>query len=493
MAQPRGEFEVKGMNHHSRGRVRARSRALGRRGTLIAAVAVASMFVAIIPTGASSFTGAVANSANSFSSGTLQLEGTTPTSVNCYSTGTGAGGTIGTNSNQCVGDLYTTALLSTTAQTATSTLTSKGTLGATGGTVAMTSCGVQQVVDSSPASDTGLAYGGVTYGGAFTSSTQATFTDGAVALNGVAASTYIGTVASAAVPTTAFTLTAWIKTSTATGGVIMGMSNVQNNGTPTSFDRMLFVNSTGHVVFNMDSSTGTKEQVTSTATVTNGAWHFIVATFSPTAGVGTSLYVDGVVATNTAYTTANTYTGYWHLGWNYATGWTGAPTSAAFNGSLYGLSVLSTSISAANVTTLYNETSSANYSSALSGYGESHFWPLNDTGTVPYTGSIPALGAAACPSVQVSIQETRSASSTCIYPTGGAACATWAALSAFTSAPLALPPTTAASTSIVVSMKVTAAPVAGAIYLHVMPTITFTTSLGSWSATLSYYSGSVQL
>jgi hypothetical protein len=457
----------------------------------ISSVAVASLFVAIIPTGASSFKGAVANSANKFSSGTLQLEGTTPSAINCYSTGTGTGGTVGTNSNQCTGDLYTAAVLTTTAQTATSTLTSKGTVAAKSGTVAMTSCGVEQVVDHATASDTGLTYGGVTYGAAFTSPTQSTFTDKGVTLNGAAASTYIGTVTGVTAPTTAFTLTAWIKTTTTTGGVIMGMSNVQTNGTATSFDRMLFVNSTGQVVFNMYSSAGAQEQVTSTTVVTGGAWYFVVATFSPT--TGTSLYVDGVATTNATYTTAMAYTGYWHLGWNYATGWTGTPTSAAFNGTLYGLSVVSTAISAANVTTLYNESSSANYSSALSGFGESNFWPLNDTGTVPFTGSIPALGAAACPSVQVSIQETRSATSTCIYPSSGTACTTWAALSSFTTAPLAEPPTTAATTSIVVSMKVTATPVAGAIYLHVLPTITFATALGSWSATLSYYNGSVEL
>jgi hypothetical protein len=42
-------------------------------------------------------------------------------------------------------------------------------------------------------------------------------------------------------------------------------------------------------------------------------------------------------------------------------------------------------------------------------------------------------------------------------------------------------------------MKVTATPIAGALYLHVLPTITFATALGSWSATLSYYNGSVEL
>ena len=491
MAQSRDECEVKGMNNRRGHHARTRSHGLGRRSVVVAGVALASLFVVIMPTGASSFNGVVANAANAFSSGTLQLEGTTPTAIHCYSTGTGLGGTVSSsNSNQCTGDLYPTPILTTTAQTTTSTLASAGTAGASAGTVAMTSCGVEQEVDQATASDTGLSYGGVTYGAAFTSPTQSTFTDNGVTLDG-ATSTYIGTVTNTAAPTTAFTLTAWIKPSVATGGVIMGMGTTQSNASSTSYDRMLFLNSSKEVVFSMYSSGGTKEQVVNTTTLTAGVWYFVVATFSPS--TGTSLYVNGAGVTNATYTTAKSYTGYWHLGWNYTSGWTGAPTPTTFTGSLYGISVLTSAITSANVTTLYNETSRANYASALSLFGESHFWPLNDSGTVPYTGSIPALGAAACPSVQVSIQETRSSTSTCIYPSSVSACSTTGALSAFTTAPMALPPTTASSTSIVIGMKVTATPVAGAIYLHVLPTIVFTSTLGSWSATLTYSNGSVEL
>ena len=435
----------------------------------------------------------IVDSVVGFSSGTLQLKGTTPSSVNCFTTGAGAGGTVGTNSVQCPGDLFPTGVLTTTAAAATSTLNANGTLSPTSGTIAMSSCGVEKVTDGGTGADTGLSYGGVTYGTAFTSASQGTFIDKGLTLDGVATTSYIGTITSRSAPST-FSLTAWFKTSTTTGGVIMGMSNNQTNlATATLADRMLFVNSTGHLVFNMYNSAATKFQATSSTVVTNGAWHFVAATYSTATGL--NLYVDGAAAVTTADTTNDAYAGaYWHLGWNPTSGWTGAPTSAAFNGTLYGLSVIPSVLSSANVTTLYNETSAANYASAItSTFAATDFWPMNDTGTAPYTGNIPALGAAACPLVQIYVQETRSASSTCLYPNGGSACSTYAALSSLTSQTIALPPTTSTATSIVVSAKVASTPAAGVIYLHVMPVITFTTNLSSWSAALSYNAGSLEL
>jgi hypothetical protein len=452
-----------------------------------------SLLVAMTPTGASSFISGIVDSINGFSSGTLQLKGTTPTSVNCFTTGTGTGGTVSANSSVCPGDLYPTTILSTTAASATSTLTANGTVSPTGGTLALASCGVQQLADKGTGADTGLAYGGLAFASPFTSASQGTFTDTGVTLDGNAVTSYVGTITSRTAPAT-FSLTAWIKTSTATGGVIMGMSNLQpNTATATLVDRMLFVNSSGRVVFNMYNSSSTKIQATSVGTVTNGAWHFVAATYSTATGL--NLYVDGGAAVNTANGTNNAYAGaYWHLGWNPTTGWTGAPTSAAWNGSLYGLSVIPSVLSAASVTTLYNQTSAANYSTAIvTTFAATNFWPLNDTGTVLYTGNIPALGSSACPLAQVSVQETRGASITCLYPNGGAACATFAAVSSLGTQTIALPPTTSSATSILVSARVAATPAAGVIYLHVVPVLGFTTSASSWSATLSYNVGFLEL
>ena len=472
------------------GRTRVRWRTLPRRGSIITGLAIVSLFVAIIPTGASSFTGNIVNSLGSFSAGTLQAMGTTTTTTNCYSTGTGMGGTVSSNASLCTGDLYPTSVLSTTAATATSTLSDNGTTSPASASVALTSCGVEQVVDTGTGADTGLSYGGVTYGAPFTSATQSTFTDKGVTLNGNSTSTYIGTTKSVA-STSAFSLVGWVNTTTLAGGVIMGMSASQTNlTTSTPNDESLFVNSSGDVVFNMENSSGTKYQAKSAA-ITANAWHFVVATFTSASGL--KLYVDSQAVVSTALTSFDSYSGYWHIGWNPVSGWTGAPTNLTWNGSLYGLAVIPSVLSAANVTTLYNETSSSAYASAISGFAATDYWALNDTGTVPYTGTIPALAAAACPSVQISIQESNGSSTQCVFPSLGSACTTWAAVSTLTSQAITLAPTTSTPTSIVVSVKVTATPVAGAIYLHVLPDLTFTLTRSPWTAALTYYAGSVEL
>lgn len=86
-------------------------------------LAVAALCVlAIVPATAAwaSFSSHAINNANSFSSGTLQLESTTPTSVNCFSTGSGSGGTVGVNNTVCPGsplpsgELTTSTVLSAT-------------------------------------------------------------------------------------------------------------------------------------------------------------------------------------------------------------------------------------------------------------------------------------------------------------------------------------------------------------------------------------------
>ena len=66
-------------------------------------------------------------------------------------------------------------------------------------------------------------------------------------------------------------------------------------------------------------------------------------------------------------------------------------------------------------------------------------------------------------------------------------------MSTLTSQAITLAPTTSTPTSIVVSVKVTATPVAGAIYLHVLPDLTFTLTRSPWTAALTYYAGSVEL
>jgi hypothetical protein len=448
------------------------------------AVAALCVTVALPTTDAwAKFSSQTINNANHFSAGTLQLQGQTSGSVNCFSTGTGSGGTVSTNDAVCSGTpLPTVELTTSTVQSATTTLSSVGT--ATGAKVSLLSCGAAEVADSSSSANTGLVYGGVTYGTAFTSPVHSAFTSTGIALSG-ATGTYVGTITSLTSPAT-FTLVAWVKTTSTTGGGIIGFSNVQPDTGSTSDDRMLWVEPSGVVAFGVQNST-TKAELASTVTVNNGAWHFVAASFS-TAGL--SLDVDGTTVTSTTITSATSYTGFWHLGWAGDSAWTNPGTDEYLAGSLYGAAVFGTVLSSSSLSSLNNATSASGYASAVSSLTPTGDWLLSDSGSVAYTGTIPVLGNnQLCQRVLIDIQTTQSATTACAYPAGSGACASTPAstslLSSLTTSTMAAA-TSAAAVTVLIRMLLGSASAAGVLGLHLLPDIGFTTSVGNWSAEVTY-------
>lgn len=328
------------------------------------------------------------NNTNSFSSGTLQLKAQTPDGLSCYSTGSGSGGSVATaNIGTCSGNpLPSSQLSSSTVSSATTTLSSVGTTAATGGTFSSASCGVAEVADSSSTGDTGLVYGGVTYGTSFTSPVKSTFTSSAISLNGNTGS-YVGTTSQFSNPQT-FSIAAWVKTTSANGGSIVGFADQQPNSA-SNYDRMLWVDNSGFVVFGV--YPGSVKEVTSTAKVNDGSWHLVVATLSSS---GMFLYLDSHSAiSNSSVTSAQSYSGYWHLGWSPHSGWSDPPTDDYLSGSLAEAAIVGSALSSSNVSTLYNATSASSFATSLQSFSPTAYWPLRDSGTTPYTGVIPALGS----------------------------------------------------------------------------------------------------
>jgi hypothetical protein len=461
--------------------LRSFRRPRGRWATVLAATGLA---VGIPAVAWGSFASHSVNNSNTFSDGTLQLEDTTSGSVNCFSTGTGSGGTVGSNTTTCTGTPLPSGTLTTSsAVSTTSTLTSVGRSSPTSGAVTLVSCGAAKVADSSSSSNTGLVYGGVTYGTAFTSPQKSTFTSTGITLTG-ATGTYVGSTVSLTSPAT-FTLVAWVKTSSTTGGGIIGFSNVQPDTGSTSQDRMLWVEPSGVVAFGVQQSS-TMAELTSSNTVNNGAWHFVAASFS---SAGLKLDVDGTTVTSTTITSATSYTGYWHLGWAGNSGWTNSGTTEYLNGSMVGAAVFGTVLSSTNLSNLLNATSAASYASTISGLSPTADWLLSDTGTAAYTGTIPVLGTnQLCQRVLLEIQETQGGNTVCVYPSSASACAatppSTALLSSFStsSGPLA----SSAPFTIVFRMMLGTASVAGVTGLHLLPDFAFSTSVATWSAQVSY-------
>jgi hypothetical protein len=116
----------------------------------------------------------------------------------------------------------------------------------------------------------------------------------------------------------------------------------------------------GQLVFGVYS---TQAEAIETPNVYNdGAWHYVVATFSPTAGM--AFYVDSRLIGTNPTTTALDYNGYWRVGgdnllnwnldyWGHNSQGTTEPNSFWFNGVIDDVAVYPYALSAAQVATHY--------------------------------------------------------------------------------------------------------------------------------------------
>jgi signal peptidase I len=197
------------------------------------------------------------------------------------------------------------------------------------------------VTDSSGAGATGsYTATGVTRGQPGTCSYDA---GTAVTLNGSTGYLYRNSKSSA--PST-FSWELWFTTSTTRGGWLIGTGSSQTGSSSTT-DRQLYLTNSGQVRFGI-SSGGTKFTVASANSYNDGAWHLADATFS--ASTGMRLYLDGqLVASNAAVTSAANYQSYLRIGYDNLTGWTSAPTSFFFAGSVDEVSAYSTVLTATQI------------------------------------------------------------------------------------------------------------------------------------------------
>ncbi len=147
-------------------------------------------------------------------------------------------------------------------------------------------------------------------------------------------------------PPDVVTLEAWFKTTSLTGGKIMGRGN-RNASDSTKMDRHLYLTNSGRVVFGVKPDQN-RQVVTSPGSYNNGAWHHTVASLSPS---GMKLYVDGtLVAQRADVTTAEHLArGYWRIGGDSLSNWPSAPLSAVFNGDIDEVAVYKRALTAAEI------------------------------------------------------------------------------------------------------------------------------------------------
>lgn len=176
------------------------------------------------------------------------------------------------------------------------------------------------------------------------------------AVNGDAgtAATFSGTTTGIAGTTTAvagpstFSVEAWFKTTSTTGGKIVGFGD-SASGVSSSYDRHVYMTNTGQVVFGV--YPGAVRTVSSSSAYNDGQWHHVVASLGD---AGMQLYVDGRrVGQRTDTTTAQAYSGYWRVGGDNLSGWTSAPTSQYLAGSIDEVAVYPTVLSADRIRAHY--------------------------------------------------------------------------------------------------------------------------------------------
>ena len=155
--------------------------------------------------------------------------------------------------------------------------------------------------------------------------------------------------ASASPAPTTFSVEAWVRTESTSGGQIVGFGS-SPSGSSARRDRMVYMRNDGTLSFML--YPGTLATVTSEKSYNDGQWHHIVASLSPAAGA--TLYVDGkAVAFDSTFTAGDSYTGYWRVGGDLLQGVNGAPSSHYLSGDIDEVAVYSSTLGPAQVAQHY--------------------------------------------------------------------------------------------------------------------------------------------
>lgn len=146
-----------------------------------------------------------------------------------------------------------------------------------------------------------------------------------------------------------FALELWFKTSTTSGGKLVGYGNGGANSS-TSYDRHLYMRNDGALVFGV--SPGVQKTITTSGTYRDNQWHHAVAQLDPWAGI--QVYVDGaLVASDPSATAGQLYNGFWRLGGDTTAGWPTRPSSDYFSGQLDEFAVYPKALTPAQISAHY--------------------------------------------------------------------------------------------------------------------------------------------
>ncbi len=236
--------------------------------------------------------------------------------------------------------------------------------------------------DSSDSLEGGIYSGGITYQQA-----------GQVAANsGVTTNGATGFISSSTKTDTpnAYSVEAWVKTTSTNGGKIIGFGDRQlgydfggNPALSGSYDKQIYMTNDGKLKFGV--WVGFADTLTSTASYNDGQYHHIVGTQGPS---GMALYVDGVRIARNGQSDSQEYSGYWRVGGDNLGGWPDQPNSPFFAGTIDDVAVYPSALSRTDVVDHYVASGRAAPPSVVPSddYGASvfndspiNFWRLDET------------------------------------------------------------------------------------------------------------------
>lgn len=339
---------------------------------------LASALALSVSTAFGGFNATISNPTNTFSSGLLALHDTI-SSATCA-----ANGATSPTTACATASLPATGGTTSTATTSAVTLSNAGTVPENTST-AINSCVTRQVADTEN-NDTGLPVNGITY----LQSGPSVGADSEETNASTSGTNWIETTNIYSDPST-YTIAGWFKMPTITsGGTLMELADVQQ-GTPADYDRILWIDNTGHLRWGVNNG-GTGEEQTDATAITANTWYYVLVSF--TSGGAVSGYLNGTrvfTSSTAANDTPDNYNGYWRLGYGYmsAATWANTPTDPYFDGYLAGFTYYAgTALTTANDTTLYDAGNFAVYTTNLATVGTpTAYWAMQESGATGYTTS----------------------------------------------------------------------------------------------------------
>ncbi|MEO7261960.1 MAG: LamG-like jellyroll fold domain-containing protein [Jatrophihabitantaceae bacterium] len=140
----------------------------------------------------------------------------------------------------------------------------------------------------------------------------------------------------------------WFKSSTASGGKLVGFGNAQT-GMSSNYDKQVYLTNDGRLVFGVYNNGF--DTVYSPPGLADGQWHQVVATQGP---AGMRLYVDDNLVGSNAASANQAYGGYWRVGGDNLNAWPDQPSSAYFAGTIDEVAIYDSVLSAAQVDAHYS-------------------------------------------------------------------------------------------------------------------------------------------